>query len=185
MKETPKKEQTMRIADDELDFIKQQFANNDQLLRSIRALMYGLDVLPTEKSEIKKAFSSPLALRTAQKLFLPSIADDVPIGQCIDSLMTIKFDGQSVEQSIIIVEARERMMGMMATALKLLEDPEGLKVTTELGNLAGTERLTQLIARNSFIVQTDQSLLQIKLLAGQKTETVEQTKKRLQADSSR
>jgi hypothetical protein len=42
-----------------------------------------------------------------------------------------------------------------------------------------------LTARNTFINHVDQQLIQIKFLAGQTDETVEQTKERLSKDSSK
>jgi hypothetical protein len=104
----------MRISDLELSALKNTFAENDTLLKTLR------------------------------KIFLPEVTADAPIGQNIDLWMTLDINGMSPEEAML-----------------------------------------NLKARNSLIGHIENCLLQIKILAGQKEETVEQTKERIKKNSSK
>lgn len=60
-----------------------------------------------------------------------------------------------------------------------------LWMTMKIEELNPEEALINLKARNSLIQHVESCLLQLKMLAGQKTETVEETKDRLKKDSSK
>lgn len=60
-----------------------------------------------------------------------------------------------------------------------------LWMTMKLDGKSPEEKLIALEARNSLIQHLENCLMQISILAGQKTETVEQTKARLEKNSSK
>lgn len=106
--------QQMRITDKDIYFIKSAFAENDELLKTIR------------------------------KVFLPELDDDVPIGQQVDFYKDVAIDNLPLEEAMINIKARR------------------------------------------FTVQhIEFCLMQLKVLAGNKDETIEQTKERLKKDSAK
>lgn len=178
----------MRISDTEFEMLKSTFAERDELLKTIRNLFFGLSVTDDEKKQIKDLFGTNKVLRKLmRKQFLPEIQPDLPIGQAIDLWMTIDIKDKDSLQIRHIVEAREKLNGMIEKSLNLLEDPNETPVDLSAWNrVPWVEGLdTSLIARNQFISHIDQQLNTIKILAGMKTETVEETKKRLLQDSSK
>jgi len=60
-----------------------------------------------------------------------------------------------------------------------------LWMTLKVDDLTPEEALINLKARNFVIGHVEQCLMQLALLAGQKTESVEETKKKLQQNSSK
>lgn len=182
------KKQQMRISDVELEILKSTFADRDELLKTIRNLFFGLALNEDEKKQIRDTFSGEQIRHIMRKQFLPEIQKDIPIGQCIDLWMTIDLKDKLPEQVRYIIISRKKLIDMIEWSLKLLENPEGLKVDLnqwqqeeEIPELIGTS----LIARNTFTSHVDQQLLVIKTLSGLKTETVEETKARLMKDSSK
>lgn len=109
-----KQKTEMRISDIELSALKNTFADNDALLKTLR------------------------------KIFFPEITADAPIGQNIDLWMTLSIDGMNPEEAMVNIKAR-----------------------------------------NSLIAHIENCLLQIKILAGQKDESVEQTKERIKKNSNK
>lgn len=104
----------MRITDAELSLLKDLFAGNDALLKVLR------------------------------KIFYPEVTAESPIGQNIDLWMTLSIDGQTAEEAMINIKAR-----------------------------------------NALINHVEQCLLQMKILAGLQTESVEETKERLKKNSNK
>jgi hypothetical protein len=183
---TEKKPQTMRLSDDELAFIKDSFSDNDDLLKSIRSLMYGNELSDTQKTDIVKCFSYPGSVDIIRKIFLPEVSNNVPIGQVADLYLNVDLSGKDSSQAIDLIYARNLLIEKINNALKLLTNPDLFKPSTDLVfNVKSDVDISEFISRNQYISQVDFSLIQIKLLAGLKVETVEETKKRLSQNSSK
>ncbi len=60
-----------------------------------------------------------------------------------------------------------------------------LWMTVKIEDLTPEQALINIKARNTLITHIEQQLLQLKFLAGMKSETVDQTKERLSKDSSK
>ena len=180
------KKSEMRITDVELELLKSTFADREELLKSIRNLFFGLPMSEDEKTEIKRTFSGEQLRKLMRKQFLPEIQADLPIGQCVDLWMTIDLKDKDISQIRQIVEARKELIDMIKVSLELLESVDGTPVNLNgWVNKVWADGLdSSLIARNQFISHIDQQLAVIRTLAGVKTETVEETKKRLLQDST-
>ncbi|MFA6314975.1 MAG: hypothetical protein WC648_01215 [Candidatus Paceibacterota bacterium] len=188
MSNEKRKVQSMRISDAEFELLKSTFSEREELLKTIRNLFFGLPITDDEKKQIRETFSGEALRKLMRKQFLPELQNDLPIGQAIDLWMTIDLKDKAPEQARYIVIARKLLIEMVEQSLKLLENPDLVpvdltewQIKEEAPDLVGTS----LIARNTFISHTDQQLAVIRTLAGQKLETVEETKKRLLQDSSK
>ncbi len=178
----------MRITDEEFEMLKDTFADRDEFLKTIRNLFLGLEISEDEKKQITDLFGKNVKLRKLmRKQFLPEIQGDLPIGQAIDLWMTIDLKDKDIFQIQQVVGARRKLIDMIEIALKLLKDIDGdvvnLEAWEKLPWVEGTD--TALIARNTFISHIDQQLQTIKVLAGMKKETVDETKNRLLQNSSK
>lgn len=185
----PQKPQ-LTVDDAEISLIKSVFADNDALLKAIRALFLNLDVTALDRDMVRAAFSGkPALLKIMHKRFNPKLDRDTPIGQQSDSWLGAEgmvFGAQrdTIEQA---VSYKEQALKMLSQALLLLENPEG-----ELLDLDYTPSLMlndplriHLLARNQYIRHVESQLLFLKLIAGQKSETAEAAKERLMKSSSK
>lgn len=173
----------MRISDEELSVIKNTFAENDELLQVIRKAMLELAPVGDEKAILDL---SPEVHGVLRKMLLPEIDGTTPLGQTIDLWMTVQISDKPPEIAHLILQSRQMLIDRIKAGLDSLK---AWKVSSAYTDFIITEDsdfdYANLIARNTFINHVDQQLIQIKILAGQKDETVEQTKERLAKDSSK
>lgn len=179
------KEQQMRISDEEISVLKNTFAENDVLLKSVRKAMLGLPMDADERTYLNQVFSNPQLKKVVRRCFLPEIEGDVPLGQNMDLWMTISFVDRTPEMAHLVMQARHLLIEMLESGLKQLTEPEFINLVQFEVTKDAEQDYIHLTARNSFINHLDQQLIQIKFLAGRKEETVEQTKARLQKDSNK
>lgn len=186
-----KKTQTMRISDLELELIKSLFADNEALLFIIRKVFIQADITEEESKLIEQSFKTDEVHKMMRKVFLPEIDTDVPLGQNIDLWMTIDLKDKNPDELFTHLIAREKVIAFIEEGLSRLKIPvkagtdKLIKFSIAEEKAKAEETYINLLARNTVINHVDQQLIQIKLLAGQKTETIEQTKSRLQKDSTK
>lgn len=90
----------MRITDKDIYLIKSAFAENDELLKTLR------------------------------KIFLPELDPTAPLGQQIDLWMTVKIDDMLPEQAIINLKARNMLIQHLEMCLMQLKTLAGKKDET-------------------------------------------------------
>lgn len=174
-----KNKQEMRLSDAEQELLKATFAEADDLLLTVRNVFFGLPLTDEEKKQIRAIFSSAPLMRLMRKQFLPEFQPDIPIGQNIDLWQLADLKGENREWE---VRATNRKIEFIEMGLNRLADPESSFllnfpiVMAELEKLAG---------RILYVNHVDRQLQTIRILAGTKTETIEQTRERLLKDSSK
>lgn len=178
-----KKKQQMRLSDIELELLKSTFAGRDGLLLTLRNLFFGLEVTEEEKKEIKATFSSPALRKLMRKQFLPEFQSDIPIGQNIDLYMLADVKGKTVEQIMQEYEATLAKSGRLEDALSKLENLDAEFKPLEF--ISSNDLQSDLAGRNQFVTHVDRQLQTIEVLAGQKDESVSETKERLLRDSTK
>lgn len=188
------KDQKMRFNNAELGQVKALFADNEDLLYAIRKVL--LQARLTEKEEVmvrsavtKKTF--PLI----KKFFLPDIDPDAPIFQLTDMYLGLGADIKSLspEGAWPFIRAKELEIEYISQQLAVLEDMTSeVKPKVVLADLTKVTKTSDsediwvnINARNFLLSFIDSNVQQIKLLAGSKDETVEQTKERLRKDSTK
>lgn len=185
-----KKRQTMRFNDAELSLIKNTFAENDELLKAMRKvfLQMPLDVID---KDLLAVFKSKELLAVVRKAWLPELEADAPFHQLVDLMMTIDLKEKNPDEAYPHILARVQVINYLEQQLQVLETLDASKVEfifADLAKVNGTGALSayiDLTARNTIIGHTEMQLDQMRLLAGQKDETLEQTMKRLQQNSSK
>lgn len=171
----------MRLKDAELELLKSVFAGRDELLLLIRNVFYGFDLSEDERKSVEAAMT-PSLLRLMRKQFLPEFQPDVPIGQNIDMYAIVDIRGKTKEQIYQEVESTTVKIALIEQGLARLARVDGPKPSLEFSR---NELETNLAGRNLYLNHVDRQLQTIEVLAGQKTETVEETKARLLKDSAK
>jgi hypothetical protein len=155
---------------------------------TLRNLFLGLEVSQDEKRIIKDTFSKKESRRIVRKIVMPEFDTDIPVGMETDYWMSSVdgIKGNTPETLAPIVASQFKYVEMLEKALKLLENPDGDKVNLKVIKLEdATEMYQQILARNNFVSVIAQAIVRIKVLAGNKNETIEEQAKRLEKNSSK
>jgi len=183
-----KTKQTMRYSTKELEILKNIFAENDELLLTLRNLFFGLKISADEVKVVKDTFSDKENRRIIRKFIIPEFDADIPLGQMTDIWMSSVdgIKGNSPEVLNPIFASQIKYVDMLETALKLLENPEGKKVNLEVKEYEdGVKMYEQILTRNNYVKTIEGSLYSIKIMAGVKNETTEELIKRLERNSAK
>lgn len=180
----------MRIKEAELALIKSTFAENDTLLKTIRKVFFQVELTQTDK-DILSVVSSSEIQAILRKIFLPEIDVNAPLGQNIDLYMTIDVKGKEPIDVSYELEGRSKVIGFIEKGLKRLETlstfGEGEFITFTPSNIRvnSDQDMIAVTARNTFIQHVELQLIQLRTLAGLKSESVEETKTRLAKNSTK
>ena len=182
------KKQRMRYSDAELSVLKTVFASDDELLMILRKAFLFAPFEANEKARLKAVFKDEQLLKLMRKTYLPEIEWNAPVGQIIDLWMTIDVKDKEPEAAMIVMRARKHLMECIEMGLERLAHPEKeIKIGVSDFQISddAEDSLVALIARNTLITHTEQQINQISVLAGEKEETVEETKERLSKNSAK
>jgi hypothetical protein len=168
----------------ELMLIKTTFAENEDLLKAVRNLFFGVEISPEEKKIIKQTFSNPDVLKAVRHKVYGLNNFNTPIGQLSDFWMGIEQQifGASRDTITQAIMVKEKCLAWFTTAFKLLENPDGEKVSVEV---EVDELGINIIARNLYMRAIDTGLYTILTIAGKKEETIEDLYKRLEKNSNK
>ena len=177
----------MLTNDVEIETLKKAFAENDELLISIRALLLGFPIKKSEADVIQATFKDKNVLESFRKKLYPILSPTSLIGQGGDywygtDTEIIGRDPETIGQ---IVNSKRRVLVMLEHAMKLLVNPALEKISLDFAPTGDDPFQIELLARNKYIHAVGTALSMIKAVSGLKNETVEQTKKRLMTDSSK
>jgi hypothetical protein len=184
-----KTKQKMRFTDTELSLIKNTFAENEALLKALRKFFLQLPLSKPEKESIQNLSKDVKAV--IRKTFLPEIDGDAPFHQVIDLWMTLEIKGKDIDVVYQDALARQELIQYLNDRLLELEEvlPEGVSSDfAEYSKIEGKDPLDVYIGltvRNTMLAHTEMQLNQFQVLAGEKDETVEETKERLFKNSAK
>jgi hypothetical protein len=191
--ETPKKKQTMRYSEEELQLIKSVFAENDELLKAIRKVFYQLPLTALDLSLLSIAFAGKEEVKKIlRKTYLPEITGDLPIQQNFDLWLTLHLKDMPVAEAAIHIKSVKIWIDYIEQQLKVIEKGNyGKKQKIVFNKLVDIkdkvdwDMYADMLARNTIINHTEQQLRQLQILAGLKTETTEETIERISKDSNK
>ena len=186
------KDQKMRFNDSELQLFKALFAENEDLLFIIRKVFLQVPLSITEEKILSDAMSEP-AHALLKKTFLPELDADSPLFQLSDMRLGLNVDmkGLSPEQAWPLILTKEMEIDYIeqrVEALKGEKKRDALKLSSMTKDLRGAgqeQAFIRITARNYLLSYIDSNLAQIKFLAGESKETVEETKARLAKNSAK
>lgn len=173
--------------DKEIELIKMTFAENDALLIAVRKLLFGAEISKEEKNMIKKSFSSDEVINVFKKKVYGLNDLSTPVGQLSDFWIGAEKQIAGMDKNTIkqVVQSKARVLDMFERGLELLKNPDGEKVVVTYVPALEDELGINLISRNLYMQAIETALLTVKVIAGSKTESVEETVKRLKKDSSK
>lgn len=181
------KDQKLRYSDVELSLIKNTFAGDDTYLYAVRKFMLGMELEEGEKKVIS-SLSDDLK-KLLQKVFLPSIDGDSPLFQLVDMSMSLREEmkGLSYDEKRLLIEAKDLEINYIRQRIEILNGliPSYVITLGELSDLSSDNAVVNITARNYLLSYIDSFCNELKILAGQKEESVEDTLKRLQKASNK
>jgi len=180
----------MRYTDEELSLIKNTFSENEEMLKVIRKVFLQIPLDVIDQQIIASIKGNKNLIAVIRKAFLPTIDAKAPLNQVIDMWMTLKMEGKTPEMVSIDARAFDKLIKYLDEQLLRLEGKEeiGYVSFSDLEVIKGKvaeDIYIDLMVRNTIIKTTEMQLNMFLLLAGMKEETVEETVKRLQKDSSK
>jgi hypothetical protein len=148
--------------------------------------------LPMSKSERESVQNLSTDTKAViRKTFLPEIDGDAPFNQVIDLWMTLEMKGKDIDVVYQDALARQELIEYINNRLLELEGvlPEGTRNDfVEYTKIEGKDPLDVYIGltvRNTMLAHVEMQLNQFQVLAGEKEETVEETKERLFKNSAK
>lgn len=170
-----------RYTDDELNLLKNVFAENLPLIKVLRKVMLQLEMTEAEELEWHKTFKGELN-DLMRKIFLPTIDGDAPIDQTVDLYLTLDFNGKTDEESISMIKSRRMVVEYLDKQLEVLATGSQPIKSFKLFDLKSIEELR---ARNTIILHIEAQLREIYGLSGFKQESAAETIERLKKQSNK
>ena len=178
----------MLTNDAEIETLKKAFAENDELLISIRALLLGFPIKKSEADVIEATFKDKNVREAFRKKLYPILSPTSLIGQGGDYWYGTDTEilGRDPDTIAQMVNSKHKVLETLEQAMDLLENPiSGKKILLSIEDTKTDPFQVALLARNKYINAVGTALSMIKAVAGLKNETVEETKRRLMTDSSK
>ena len=174
------------LAENEIDTLKKAFAENEELLMSIRRLLFGFHIKKSEADVIESTFKDK-NVRDAfkNKLYL-ELSPTTPIGQGADYWFGTDTEivGRDPETINQIVTSKANVLEALQLGMEVLENPililtGSKKISLALVPIKDDPYQISLLARNKYVSTVNTALIMIKTIAGMKNETAKETKERL------
>jgi hypothetical protein len=185
-----KKRQNLRYSDSEMQIIKDVFADNTELLYAIRKVFLQLPLTAVEQS-LLILIQKPEILKVIRKAYLPEIEADAPFHQVIDLWMTVDIKGKEPKEAYTELVVREKVIAYVEQQLRVLENLESpqpivLNDCIQMRPKTKAEEMyIDIMTRNYVVAHNEMQLAMFEVLAGQKSESVDDTKKRLAQNSTK
>lgn len=185
------KDQVLMFNNAEIGLIKAVFADNDELLYVIRKVLLQFE-LSKEEIATLKTFMNPELHAVVKKRVFPDWGSEYPLTQIPSFVtsLTTEIRQRKEEDMIGLFEAKEIEMDYLEQQFKVLngEDVEQKINLIDLARLKGKDSHQKFVDMTAYLYlmgHIDPMLVFLKNIAGQKTETVEQAKKRMTQNSSK
>jgi len=179
----------MRYSDKELSLIKNTFAEQLDLMVLIRKFLLQGEMDEKETALIQKYAMNPEILAILKKAVNPKVDKLAPPFETVDLLASMDLNPTAFDHAYRVVKARYLASQYLDNRFAVLEGKDveeiefdSLHIPTE----DPEQTYLNIIARNFLLSHIDSQLFnQLMVIAGQKTETPEQQKKRLTKDSTK
>lgn len=176
-------------ADSDNEIIKGVFAENDELLFTMRKLFFGAELTAGEKELIKNTFKDKAIVDVFQRKLYSKENYSTEIGHVSDFWIGAETQifGSSRDTIYQTIKSKEMILENFEKALALLSNPDGERadISTMKMSLEADPLGVGLLVRILYMKAIESALHNVKTIGGLKTETVEETMKRLLKDSSK
>ena len=180
----------MRYTDAELSLIKNSFAEKEDLMALFRKFLLDGEMTETETNLLKGFVSSEAVIAVLEKAIRPTLDKMAPAFQTVDLFSALDMQPTPHDHAVLQIKARHKMYEYLGQRFDILRGKKVEKLI-HFDNLVNIlpdkeETYVNFIARNVMLSHIDTQLFNsLMIIAGEKDETAEQQKKRLQQDSSK
>ena len=188
MAEQKTKHRPLSQSEEEIALLKGAFADNEYLLKAVRKIMLGFKVDNKEQGLVTTVFKDSKLVDALRKKIYPTLSPDDGIGESSDywfgtDTEIIGKDADTIKQ---VVMSKEITHQLLEQAISLItgKSDKPIDLSVKLDFKADPFQIN-LLARNKYAKSVETALMIIKVIAGQKAETPEQAKKRLEAESNK
>ncbi len=189
---TEQKHRPLSVNDREIEVLKIAFASSDgdyQILKIVRSLFLGFPISTSDATLVKSVFKDPEVKLALRKKMYPILSNDVGIGEESDFWFGTETEildkpPESIKQ---IVDSKQGCLDMLEQAFRLLDDPSGKKINLSYNPHDKNDDPFHiwLLTRNKYVKVVVTGLTIVKVIAGQKSESVKDAKERLMKDSTK
>ena len=181
------KDQKLRYSDTELSLIKNTFAGDDTYLYAVRKFMLGMELTEGEQNVIN-SFGDELKT-LLKKVFMPEIDGDSPLFQLVDMQNALREEikGKPRDEINTLIEAKALEIKYISQRIQELngihaDDRINLK---DLADLSNDDVIVNITARNYLLSYIDSFCNELKILAGNKEDSIEKTIENIKKNSAK
>lgn len=176
-----------RFTDEELSFVKDVFADNQELIKVCYRVFFQLPLSDEEKKVISKTFKNESLYSIFDKLFCPRLENEQTfLG--IDDWYDLQFADKPLAEAMLLIKAREWAVNYIKQQVDVLfgGQDEELKFSSLTNTQESDEkRIINLLARKEIINKVRTLFGTLQVWAGAKTESKEDMMKRLFSSSNK
>ena len=153
----------------EVALIRKAFKGNERMLKSMRAVMFGLQPTDAERAEVAALFSDAELYAVVSNRFYPVMSKESPIGQINDTWLGVEsmVFGANKETIHQAMQYKENALAMVQEALKALKDTKVQCPDLRFAFNPTDEYAVALLSRNQYIRHVEQQLLFLWVIAEQ------------------
>lgn len=179
----------LRYSDLELSLIKNTFADNEELLALFRKYLLDGELTEEEQGLLNSLTGNEAVVNLLEKAVNPQLDRLAPPFQAVDLFSNLDFTPTPKEHAVDIFKGRalavkyltQRFDALRGKKVDLIKFDSLIEPTEDT-----TETFVNILARNFLLSHIDSQLFgQLMVIAGEKTETAEQQKKRLTQNSNK
>lgn len=175
--------QALRYSDEEIKLIKSTFAENEALLKSLKKFFLQMGLTEWDEKLLSSIKGKNDITKLFYKVFLPSLSDDLPLERIIDLWKVYAdLDNKRIEEQKTVIEATKTTIKYVEQQLAELEGEKEQNINY---NELTEGDVSDVIAYKNIASVIIGQLVNLKAIAGQKEETPEEQKKRLERDSNK
>lgn len=171
--------QTMRFSDSEIDLMRSNFLENDQLLKLIRKRLLQMEITEDEQSLLARLIPENSDLfRLVKKTVHPELDGDAPFFQMVDLYLNADVKDKPIEVAVLNILAREIMSKYLDEAFDKFysfDSTFGNKFKALTDDVQGKLKddgeqslCASFLARNTLLNHVDFQLNQLLILANTK-----------------
>lgn len=177
----------LTLSEKEQELLKTVFKDNEYLLKLMRSLFFGFDLTDKEKGIIQTTFKNVDVREAVRKKIYPILSNEPPIGQIADFWLGTETQifGASRDTIYQAIQSKLLVKDLFEKGLALLTDPNGERVSLEIGDISTDILQTKLLARNLYLKTIETGLQMIMMTSNVKKEDAEALKKKIAQNSGK
>lgn len=157
----------LNVNEEEMDLIKSVFGGNEELLKSMRAIAFNLDVTDEDRAVVADAMKDDRLFAVVERRILPSLDRETPIGQVQDAWLGVEsmVFGASADTISQSIQYKVVAMELTQAFLDSIRDASTDLAFREYDPLVDDTLAIQLLGRNQYIRHIESQLMFLWMIA--------------------